>query len=117
MAKGKTLREKAEALQFLTQMEKKAFAAASAVFTVAKKAGKDVLVVGEYSLPGQQSVELKTEDVHTALSAMEIQDDGSSQLNFFIQVYRAGDFPVYENYAIHRAMEPLSGPRQIIVTK
>lgn len=48
---------------------------------------------------------------------MEIQDDGSSQLNFFIQVYRAGDFPVYENYAIHRAMEPLSGPRQIIVTK
>jgi hypothetical protein len=158
VAKGKTLREKAEALQFLTQMEKKAFAAASAVFTVAKKAGKDVLVVGgmsnfyllmisrphfqassssstplfflslcffclilfvvlEYSLPGQQSVELKTEDVHTALSAMEIQDDGSSQLNFFIQVYRAGDFPVYENYAIHRAMEPLSGPRQIIVTK
>lgn len=49
VAKGKTLREKAEALQFLTQMEKKAFAAASAVVTVAKKAGKEVLVVGGMS--------------------------------------------------------------------
>eukprot|EP00590_Aulacoseira_subarctica_P009058 CAMPEP_0172436050 /NCGR_PEP_ID=MMETSP1064-20121228/71510_1 /TAXON_ID=202472 /ORGANISM="Aulacoseira subarctica , Strain CCAP 1002/5" /LENGTH=578 /DNA_ID=CAMNT_0013184433 /DNA_START=92 /DNA_END=1829 /DNA_ORIENTATION=- len=117
VAKGKTLREKAEALQYLTQMEQKAFAAATAVVTVAKKAGKDVVVVGDYSLPGHKSVELKTDDVHTALSAMEVQDDGSSKLNFFVQVYRAGDFPVYESYAIHRATEPLSGPRQIVVTK
>lgn len=46
VAKGKTLREKAEALQYLTQMERKAFAAASAVVTVAKTAGKEVVVVG-----------------------------------------------------------------------
>jgi len=46
VAKGKTLREKAEALQFLSKTERNAFAAASAVMGVAKKAGKEVVVVG-----------------------------------------------------------------------
>ena len=55
--------------------------------------------------------------VQEALSAMEIQDDGSSTLNYYIQVYRAGDYPVYADYAVHRASEELAGPRQIVVTK
>lgn len=46
VAKGKTLRGKAEALQFLTDGEKNAFAAASAVASMANKAGKPVVVVG-----------------------------------------------------------------------
>jgi hypothetical protein len=46
VAKGKTLRAKAEALQFLTDSEKNAFAAASAVASMANKAGKPVVVVG-----------------------------------------------------------------------
>lgn len=56
-------------------------------------------------------------DVKEALSAMELEDDGSSTLNYFLQVYRASDYPVYAEYAIHRSQEELSGPRQIIVTK
>jgi hypothetical protein len=35
----------------------------------------------------------------------------------FVQVYRAGDFPFYADYAVHRATEVLAGPRQIVVTK
>ena len=46
VAKGKTLREKAEALQFLTESQKNAFAAASSVVAMAKEAGKPVVVVG-----------------------------------------------------------------------
>ena len=56
-------------------------------------------------------------DVKEAVAAMDIQDDGSSKLNYFIQAYRAGDFPFYADYAVHRASEPLAGPRQIVVTK
>ena len=48
---------------------------------------------------------------------MAIQDDGSTKLDFFIQAYRAGDFPFYADYAVHRATEALAGPRQIVVTK
>ena len=57
------------------------------------------------------------EDVKKALSAMAVQDDGTTKLDLFIQVYRAGDFPFYADYAVHRATEALAGPRQIVVTK
>jgi hypothetical protein len=69
------------------------------------------------SLPGIESAEPTDEDVKKVLSAMDIQDDGSTTLNYFVQVYRAGDFPFYADYAVHRATEVLAGPRQIVVTK
>lgn len=117
LAAEKTLRGKAEALQFLTEAQKNAHAAASSVVALAKKAGGTVRTVGG-SLPGLDGVgEPGDADLKTALEAMELGDDGTSKLNYFIQVYRASDWPVYEAYAIHRAKEPLSGPRQIIVTK
>ncbi|KAL7491595.1 hypothetical protein ACHAWT_004043 [Skeletonema menzelii] len=117
VAAAKTLREKAEALQFLTEPQKSAFGAASSIIGLAKKAGAAVRTVGG-SLPGLDAVEKPSEqDIQTALEGMELGDDGTSKLNYFIQVYRASDFPVYEDYAIHRANEPLSGPRQIVVTK
>lgn len=46
VSKGKTLRAKAEALQFLSDSERNAFTAASAVVSMANKAGKPVVVVG-----------------------------------------------------------------------
>jgi hypothetical protein len=114
---AKTLRAKAEALQFLTEAQKNAFAAASSIVAIAKSAGAPVRTVGG-SLPGLTEIQKPSEaDVSTALKGMEIGDDGSSKLNYFIQVYRASDWPVYEDYAIHRAKEPLSGPRTIVVTK
>ena len=117
VAAAGTLRAKAEALQFLTESQKNAYAAASSVVSIAKKAGGTVRTVGG-SLPGLVEIKKPKEgDIRKALSGMEIGDDGSSKLNYFIQVYRAGDWPVYEDYAIHRAKEPLSGPRQIVVTK
>jgi hypothetical protein len=64
-----------------------------------------------------KSVELAKGDVQNAISAMKIDDEGECNLNFFLQKFLAGNFPVYEAYAIHRASEPLSGPRSIIVTK
>jgi hypothetical protein len=115
-AKGKTLRAKAEALHFLTDSEKNAFAAANAVASLANQAGKPVVVVGG-SLPGFKSVTPTDADVKEALSAMSLDEDGSSRLNYFLQVYRASDYPVYADYAIHRSQESLSGPRQIVVTK
>jgi hypothetical protein len=69
------------------------------------------------SLPGIETAQPTDADVTTALSAMAIQDDGSTHLDYFIQAYRAGDFPFYADYAVHRATEPLAGPRQIVVTK
>mmetsp|Transcript_8206 Transcript_8206/g.17742 ORF Transcript_8206/g.17742 Transcript_8206/m.17742 type:complete len:517 (+) Transcript_8206:140-1690(+) len=112
-----TLRGKAEALQFLTEAQRNAHAAASSVVALARKAGGTIRTVGG-SLPGLDEIRTPGDgDVQTALKAMEIGDDGTSSLNYFIQVYRAGDWPVYEAYAIHRAKEPLSGPRQIVVTK
>ena len=69
------------------------------------------------SLPGVDTLEPKEEDVKAALAAMDIGDDGSTKLNYFIQNYRANDFAFYGDYALHRAKEPLAGPRQIIVTK
>jgi len=112
VAKGKTLREKAEALQFLTDGQKNAYAGFSSVVGAAKEAGKPVVVVGG-TLPNFPSVEPSPEDVEEALSAMALSDNESqSRLNYFLQIYR-----VYADYAIHRAMEPLAGPRQIVVTK
>ena len=69
------------------------------------------------SLPGFDAAEPSDADVQAALSAMAIQDDGTSKLDYFIQAYRAGDFPFYADYAVHRATEVLAGPRQIVVTK
>ncbi|KAL7537168.1 hypothetical protein ACHAXR_007638 [Thalassiosira sp. AJA248-18] len=115
--KAKTLRAKAEALQFLTEAQKNAHAAASSVVAQARNSGATIRTVGG-SLPGLDKIQKPSDgDVATALQAMELGDDGTSKLNYFIQVYRAGDWPVYEDYAIHRAKEPLSGPRQIVVTK
>jgi len=62
-------------------------------------------------------VEATPADMKEALSAMAIQDDGSTKMDFFVQAYRAGDFSFYADYAVHRATEALSGPRQIVVTK
>lgn len=69
------------------------------------------------SLPGFETAEPTDADVSAALAAMAIQDDGSTVLDYFVQAYRAGDFPFYADYAVHRATEPLAGPRQIVVTK
>ena len=106
VAKGKTIREKAEALQFLTEAEKNAFAAYSSVVGVAKDAGKSVAVVGG-ELPELKCVVPSEEDVK----------DGIVRLNYFIQIYRASDYPIYADYALHRATEAIPGPRQIMVTK
>jgi hypothetical protein len=114
--KRATLREKAEALQFLTDAQKDAFAAATSVAAEAQKVGAPVVAIGG-SLPGIETAEPTDADVAKALSAMAIQDDGTTQLDYFIQAYRAGDFPFYADYAVHRATEPLAGPRQIVVTK
>jgi len=116
VAKAKTLREKAEALQFLSDSQKDAFAAATSVAGQASKVGAPVVAIGG-KLPGFETAEPTDEDVVTALSAMAIQDDGTTVLDYFIQAYRAGDFPFYADYAVHRATEVLAGPRQIVVTK
>ena len=68
-------------------------------------------------MPGLETAEPTDADVNAALSAMAIQDDGTTKLDYFIQAYRAGDFPFYADYAVHRATEVLAGPRQIVVTK
>lgn len=111
---AKTLRGKAEALQFLPGAQQNAFAAASSVAAEATKAGAPVIVVGG-SLPGFESIEPTDDDVQEALAAMELEEDGSSRLNYFIQVFRSGDYPIYEDYAVHRNAE--GSPFQIIVTK
>mmetsp|Transcript_8679 Transcript_8679/g.10945 ORF Transcript_8679/g.10945 Transcript_8679/m.10945 type:complete len:549 (+) Transcript_8679:71-1717(+) len=118
---GPKLRDRAEALQFLTNTERDAYAAASSVAAVARRAGKKIMVVGGSDLPGLESATVTPVDIKAALTAMDIDEDDelaeNSKLNFFCQVYRAGDWPVYADYAIHRATEMLAGPRQIVVTK
>jgi hypothetical protein len=146
---AKTIRQKGEALSFLTKAQRNAFSAASSVAAVAKKSGAPVYTIGgnltqmcarvcvcslslvlqsrrllfslfpclSGTLPGLKAVEPQDQDVKEALAAMDIGDDGSSKLNYFVQTYRACDFPFYGDYAVHRAMEPMAGPRQIIVTK
>eukprot|EP00522_Entomoneis_paludosa_P009582 CAMPEP_0172447420 /NCGR_PEP_ID=MMETSP1065-20121228/6738_1 /TAXON_ID=265537 /ORGANISM="Amphiprora paludosa, Strain CCMP125" /LENGTH=495 /DNA_ID=CAMNT_0013198721 /DNA_START=134 /DNA_END=1621 /DNA_ORIENTATION=+ len=114
VAAAKTLREKAEALEFVTKTEKQAFLAARSVIQNAD--GAPVLVLGG-KLPGMDSVETTDADVKTALSAFDMDDAGKTKLNYFVQSYRASDFPFYAAYAIHRANEILAGPRQIVVLK
>jgi hypothetical protein len=54
VSKAKTLREKAEAMQFLTNAQKDAFRAASSVVSMAQEAGAPVVTVGgESKLKGQ----------------------------------------------------------------
>jgi len=113
---AKTLREKGEALQFLTSHERTAFGAASSVAAVARKHGAPVYAIGG-SLPGIDSVDATDADVKEALAAMDIGEDGSTKLNYFVQQYRACDFPFYGDYAVHRATEEMAGPRQIVVAK
>jgi hypothetical protein len=115
--KATSLREKAEALQFMTQAERNAFAGARSVMQVAEKSGVSVVVVGG-ELPGLTSVQVADGDVDVALKAMDVREgEETSDLNYFIQVYKAQDFPFYADYAVHRALEPLPGPRQFVVTK
>lgn len=116
VATAKTLRGKGEALQFLTHSQRAAFGAACSVANQARKEGAPILVIGG-SLPELPTVNPTDADIKEAMVAMDIDDDGVSRLNYFVQVYRAGDFPFYAEYAIHRASEELAGPRQIIVTK
>mmetsp|Transcript_15261 Transcript_15261/g.22499 ORF Transcript_15261/g.22499 Transcript_15261/m.22499 type:complete len:483 (+) Transcript_15261:180-1628(+) len=114
VAGAKSLREKAEALQFITEAQRNAFAAASSVASQATKVGAPVYVVGG-TLPGFESLEPSAEDVKEARRAMDIDESGTSRLNYFIQVFRSSDFPIYEDYAVHRNKE--GSPYQIIVTK
>eukprot|EP00934_Nitzschia_sp_Nitz4_P007357 Nitzschia sp. Nitz4//scaffold166_size90379//45245//46826//NITZ4_005059-RA/size90379-augustus-gene-0.12-mRNA-1//-1//CDS//3329538202//7347//frame0 len=116
VAAAGSLREKAEALAFLSDAQRSAFSAACSVASLAQKAGVPVVTIGG-ELPGVPSADATDADVQEALSAMAIQDDGTTKLDFFVQAYRAGDFPFYEDYAVHRASEALAGPRQIVVTK
>uniref|UniRef100_A0A7S2JVD4 Uncharacterized protein n=1 Tax=Leptocylindrus danicus TaxID=163516 RepID=A0A7S2JVD4_9STRA len=116
VSKAKGKRAKAEALQYLTGRQRNAYAAASSVAAAAKAAGADVYVVGG-ALPEMKSVDVTSEDVSAALDVMRVDEDGSSKLNFLVQVFRAGDYQSYQDYAIHKATEPLSGPRVKVVTK
>lgn len=72
-------------------------------------------MIGE--LPGFETVQPSDEDVKKVLEAMTEPEDSPTALNFFIEAYRANDFPVYASYAAFRSTEPLAGPRQYIVTK
>ena len=63
VAKGKTLRGKAEALQFLTESQKNAYAAASSVVAMAKKAGKPVVVVGGEYMSANNNVGCKSNSI------------------------------------------------------
>lgn len=116
LAKVKTLRQKAEALQFLTEGQRNAHAAACSLVSLAKASKAPIRTVSG-SLPGLDSVAPNEMDVQTALDGMAMNEEGDSILNYFIQVYRAGDFEAYEHYGILRASEPCAGPRQIVVTK
>jgi hypothetical protein len=117
VAQAATVRGKAEALQFLPASDRAAFLAAGSVAARARAAGAPVVSVGG-SLPGIDSVgDAIFEDVQAALKAMDVDEAGNTKLNYFVQVYRANDYPFYADYAVQRATEPLAGPRQIIVTK
>jgi len=114
VAAAKTKRAKGEALQFLTSAEKGALTAARSVVAQAK--GAPVVVCGG-TLPGMTTVQSTDADVKAALEAMDIDENGKSRLNYFVQAYRANNFEFYADYAVHRASEPLAGPRQIVVTR
>ena len=114
VAAASTLRGKAEALQFLNKTERQTYLSVCSVIQQAQ--GAPVVVVGG-SLPDLKTVEATDADVQQALSALDIDDKGNTLLNFFVQSYRANDFPFYADYAVFRANEPLAGPRELIVLK
>lgn len=116
VAAAPTLRAKGEALQFLTKSERQCYLSAKSVVNEALAAGGSVVVVGG-ELPGLQTVEPTDQDVQHALSAMDIDDDGKTILNYFVQSYRANDFPFYADYAVHLKSQPMAGPREFIVLK
>lgn len=116
VAAAKTLREKGEALQFLSRNERAAFGAACSVAAAAKKAGAPVVVMGG-SLPELPTAKETDADVKEALAAMDIDDNGETRLNFFVELYRANDFPFYADYAVFKASEELPPARQVIVAK
>lgn len=107
---AKSLRAKAEAMQFLTSAQRAAFTAANSVARLAQDVNAPVVVI-------DSSFATTPQDVQTALQAMDVDESGNAVLNYFVQVYRANDFPFYADYAVHRASEALAGPRQVIVTK
>lgn len=116
VAAAKTIREKGEALHFLTGSQRAAFGAACSVAAAAKKAGAPVVVMGG-ALPELPSAEATEADVKAALAAMDIDENGDTSLNFFVELYRSNDFPFYADYAVFKATEELPPPRQVIVTK
>ena len=116
VAAATTTRGKAEALQFVTNAERLAYLGACSVAQQAKEAGAPVYVVGG-ELPGLETVEVTDADVQQTLAAMDVDDNGNTILNFFVQSYRANDFPFYADYATFRASEPLAGPREFVVLK
>mmetsp|Transcript_30070 Transcript_30070/g.82578 ORF Transcript_30070/g.82578 Transcript_30070/m.82578 type:complete len:510 (+) Transcript_30070:87-1616(+) len=114
-AAGKTVREMMEALAFVTKEQKDAFLT---VRSVIQNVGNAPVVVIGAKIAGFESVmEPEDKDISEALSAMDIDEAGNTRVNFFVQSYRASDFPFYGDYAIHRANEVCSGPRNIIVLK
>ena len=114
VAAATTKRAKAEALAFLTLNEKASYHAARSVVA---QAGNAPVVVCGGTLPEMKTVNATDADVQTALKAMDIDEEGKSILNYYVWAFRANNFPFYGDYAVHRASEPLAGPRQIIVTK
>mmetsp|Transcript_22944 Transcript_22944/g.43637 ORF Transcript_22944/g.43637 Transcript_22944/m.43637 type:complete len:506 (-) Transcript_22944:102-1619(-) len=116
IAAAKTIREKGEALHFLSRNERAAFGAACSVASLAKKAGAPVVVMGG-SLPELPTAKDTEADVKEALAAMDVDENGETRLNFFVELYRANDFPFYADYAVFKATEELPPARQIIVTK
>jgi hypothetical protein len=115
-AVGPSLRAQGEALHFLSRNEKAAYNVARCIINIARNAKAPVVVLNG-SIPTFDTIVANENDVQTALNAMDIRDDGTSSLNYFVQAYRGNDFPFYADYAVHIATEPLAGPRQIIVTK
>jgi hypothetical protein len=48
---------------------------------------------------------------------MDVDDNGETKVNFFVELYRSNDFPFYGDYAVFKATEELPPARQVIVTK
>jgi hypothetical protein len=94
IAAAKTLRAKGEVLQFLTHRDRAVFGAACSVAACAQKVGAPVVVMGG-SLPGLTTAKETDVDVKEALAAMDIDDNGETKVNFFVELYRSNDFPFY----------------------
>lgn len=114
VAAAPTKRAKAETLKFLTKIQRAAYLSAC---SIVKQAGNGPVVVVGGELPGFETVQVTDADVQQALSAMDIDENGNTILNFFVQCYRANDFPFYADYAVFRKGERMSGPREFLVLK